>query len=164
MGINTKQLIELIIQPILKEIGLYSLSAEMLLAGTCAQESQMGTYLQQVPSGIAKGIYMMEDETHNDIWANYLKYFHSPEISNFCSQVERNHAPASKWMIQDLKYATAMTRIHYLRVKEPLPPAGDLQKLAAYYKKYYNTPLGAATEQEFIANFNKYVLPYYGVK
>ena len=61
----------------------------------------------------------------------------------------------------DLAYATAMARIHYLRVQEPLPTANDISALAAYYKKYYNTPNGAATEQQFIDNFNRYVLPYY---
>lgn len=161
MGINTKQLIELIIQPTLKELGLYSLSAEMLLAGTCAQESGMGTYIAQ-NGGPALGIYQCEPDSHDDIWLNYLKYHNTlqGDILNLTctgSALKTN-------LIFNLKYATAMCRIFYLRVKEPLPPAGDLQKLAAYYKKYYNTPLGAATEQEFIANFNKYVLPYYGVK
>ena len=34
----------------------------------------------------------------------------------------------------------------------------------AYYKKYYNTFNGAATEQQFIDNWDKYCASYYGDK
>jgi len=162
MPINTKQLIELIIQPTLKDLNLYSLAAEQLLAGTCAQESGMGTYLAQVPSGIAKGLWEMEDATHNDIWANFLKY--NPNLENDVLHFSVTSIPLPSNLIFNLAYACAMARIHYLRVKEALPAANDIPALARYYKLYYNTPNGAATEQQFIDNWNKYCASYYGSK
>jgi hypothetical protein len=50
-----------------------------------------------------------------------------------------------------------MCRIHYLRVKESIPPADDVTSLAQYWKKYYNTSSGSGNEQEFISNYRKYV-------
>ena len=47
-------------------------------------------------------------------------------------------------------YACAMCRIHYQRVREPLPDADDLEGQAAYWKAHYNTPLGAGTVEHFI--------------
>lgn len=163
MGINTKQLIELIIQPTLKGLGLYSLEAEMLLAGTCAQESGMGTYLQQIGGGPALGIWMIEPETYEDIWDNFLCGKH--ELTDSIGEVCFDYIPTSgrsNDLIFNLKYACAMCRIHYLRVSEPIPK--DLPGLARYYKQHYNTPNGAATEQQFIENWNKYCASYYGSK
>ena len=167
MPINTKQLIELIIQPTLKELGLYSLAAEQLLAGTCEQESLMGTYLAQFPKPIAKGLWQMENATHDDIHRNFL---HGKElrlsIYKACKMPEYNLGviPDAENMIWNLKYACAMARIHYLRVKEPLPHANDIPAMAAYWKKHYNTHLGKGKESEFIANWNKYCASYYGDK
>lgn len=52
-------------------------------------------------------------------------------------------------------YAAMMCRIHYRRVSEPLPAAGDLPAQAAYWKKWYNTELGAGTEAEYIEHWNQ---------
>jgi hypothetical protein len=64
-------------------------------------------------------------------------------------------------MIFNLKYATAMARIHYLRISEPLPQFNDIEGMWNYYKQYYNTPKGAATRDQFMGNYAKYVKSYY---
>lgn len=160
MPINTKQLIELVIQPTLIDLNLYSLKAEMLLAGTCAQESHMGTYIAQV-NGPALGIYQMEKATHDDIWKNYINSHET--LKKFLPGLG-----FSEDLIYDLRYATLMARIHYLRVKQPLPYSGTtptcIAAFADYWKRHYNTPKGKGTEQQFIDNFNRYVLPYYQEK
>lgn len=51
----------------------------------------------------------------------------------------------------NLIYATAMCRVHYRRVPEPLPPAGDLEAQAAYWKAHYNT--AAAADAGTVARF-----------
>lgn len=56
------------------------------------------------------------------------------------------------------KYATAMARIHYLRVAESIPKAGDIKAQANYWKKHYNTPLGKGLPSEYITKWNRYVL------
>ena len=50
-----------------------------------------------------------------------------------------------------------MTRIHYLRVPEKLPEANDVEGLARYWKKYYNTSAGKGTEKDFMLKYQMYV-------
>jgi hypothetical protein len=53
MGIDTKQLLELVVRPVLDEIGAGGVAAEQLVMGTIAQESDMGTWLHQRGAGPA---------------------------------------------------------------------------------------------------------------
>lgn len=151
MSIDAKQLKLFVIVPTLAQLGLYSDAAVNLLLGTCAQESKMGTYLKQL-NGSALGIYQMEPASHDDIWDNYLKY-----RGDLAGKILAIDSRNTNNLIVNLSYATAMARIQYLRVSEPLPEANDLNGLAHYYKVYYNTAGGAATIDEFVANYQRYV-------
>ena len=154
MGINKDQLLQYVIRPTLARLGLGSPSAENLLLGTCAQESHMGSFLHQV-KGPAKGIYQMEDPTHNDLWENYLKF--KPDL---CRNVLLIGKCDADNLVTNLVYATAMARIQYLRAPEALPSANDISGMGAYWKQYYNTPAGAGTQEEFFENYKIYVLEY----
>lgn len=160
MAIDTLQLKDYIITPTLKYLNLWSESAEMLLLGTCAQESGMGEYLHQV-QGPALGVFQMEPATHTDIWKNYLGYNvkYSTKIIYLMSDYDKSNPLDA--LISNLAYATSMARIHYLRVKAPLPNANDLDGLAHYWKQYYNTPKGRGKVSEFKDNWNRYVKPYF---
>jgi hypothetical protein len=50
-----------------------------------------------------------------------------------------------------------MCRIKYLRAPDALPSENDIQAMANYWKKYYNTPLGAGTPKEFKEKWPKYI-------
>lgn len=146
---------EYIIIPTLDYMGLNSASAVNLLLGTAAQESHLGKYLHQI-NGPALGIYQMEPDTHKDIHNNFLVY-----KSDLNKKILNLSFPAfsmKKNLIGNLYYATAMARIHYYRVPEKLPKADDIEGLANYWKRYYNTTIGKGTIKEFIKNFEKYVL------
>ena len=154
------QLRDLIITPTLLEIGKYSEAAVNLLLGTCAQESAMGRYIAQIPKPIAKGIFQMEDATHDDIYQNYLKYNErlSAEVKYLNGlKGYGDEPPSPETMIHNLKYAAGMCRIHYVRVPKALPDKDDVLGLAEYWKEYYNTPLGAGTIDEFMENYQRYV-------
>lgn len=152
-GIDADQLLELVITPTLEELNLYTDAAVHLLLGTAAQESRMGHYIAQI-RGPALGIYQMEPTTYRDLWDNFIKF--RPELSARMHAVfGPSKALSADRMVYDLKYATAMSRIHYFRIKAALPTS--LQGWAAYWKKYYNTPLGKGTEEEFIRNYNELV-------
>lgn len=148
---------EFIVAPTLRSLGMYSQAAENLLVMTSAQESQLGNYLRQV-HGPAIGIDQMEPATHDDLWVNFIAA--RPAIAY---QLRRfagyrwvgNKIPATE-MTGNLYYATAMTRVHYYRRPEALPDATDTLGLAKYYKRWYNTPKGAATIPEIMANYAKY--------
>lgn len=151
MSIDAKQLKLYVIVPTLARLGLYSDAAVNLLLGTCAQESQMGTYLKQI-NGPALGIYQVEPATHKDIFDNYLKY--KPDLLGIVLSLGTYNDNS---LITNLAYATAVARIKYLRAPDKLPDDNDVTGLANYWKKYYNTPLGAGQPQEFINNYRKYI-------
>ena len=149
---NKDQLRELI-EETLKEIGLYSKDAVNLLMGTCAQESHLGEYIKQI-KGPALGIFQMEPATFVDIEQNYFRY--KKELYEKVKSKSRVSYLYSGLMVYNLKFAICMARIHYLRVPEKLPDS--IEGYAAYWKKYYNTYLGAGTEEEFIHNYKRFVL------
>lgn len=143
-----------IVRTILHEIQLHSPEAEDIVVETCAQESQFGTYLKQLGGGPARGPYQMEQETEEDIWKNLLRY-HSG-MRDRLRTISGVIIPSPWQMAVNLAYSTAMCRYKY--VMFPVKIEGDINNLAMIYKKYYNTPLGKATEKEFIANYERYVL------
>lgn len=153
--IDNKQLRELIIKPTLDGLQMYSTEAEELLVFTCACESLGGTYLKQV-KGPALGIYQMEPATYTDIWQNYIKN-HGGVVNLLTLNFACHNMPLPERMIYDLKFATAMARLHYRRRKEPLPKATDIEGIWEYYKKYYNTELGKAEKETSIKHYQKFL-------
>jgi hypothetical protein len=137
---------------VLSKLQLFSAGAVELLIGTAYQESRL-RYLHQLGGGPARGIFQMEPATHKDIWDNFIRYQPATLKDNINNLKLVNSAMGADEMEGNLYYACAMARIHYYRVKEALPAEGDVAGMARYWKKYYNTPLGAGTEQEYINNW-----------
>jgi len=163
--IEPRQLRDVVIVPTLIALEMYSDAAVALLLGTCAQESQMGRFLRQLGAGPARGIWQMEPATHDDLWDNYLAY--QPELASKIRDLMSHgvfksgeKAALHRELATNLAYACAMARVHYRRIKAPLPAADDIAGLAAYWKRFYNTPLGAGTEEEFRRNWAAYVEAY----
>lgn len=154
-----QQLRELVVRPVLQELNMYSEAAENLLLGTAAQESVLGTFIKQYPTGPALGIYQMEPATHGDIWDNYLAYHEdlSSQVRGFASQHSFTRNPHDE-LVTNLFYSTAMCRLHYRRVSERLPAADDVQGLALYWKHHYNTFKGKGRVEEFVENYHALVL------
>jgi len=154
--LNSEQLRELIIRPALDKLQMYSDFASELLIFTCAVESIGGTYLKQI-KGPALGIYQMEPATYNDIWQNYIR--NRSSLSSIMGiNFDAFRMPPEDRMIYDLSYATAMARIHYRRVNEPLPTdPKDIDALWSYYKKYYNTEKGKSKKEKSILMYQDFV-------
>jgi len=145
--INQPQFVDNVIIPALMCMNLHSDSAVRLLLGTALTESHL-TWLRQKPAGPARGFYQMEPATHDDIWANYLEY--QPGLT---IRVEKLLAPEPSkvsQLVTNLYYATAMARLHYRRVKAPLPDANDTYGLGCYWKEYYNTHFGKGKVEHFV--------------
>jgi hypothetical protein len=155
--INAHQIRSLIIKPALIDLVMYSEDAEELLMFTCAAESNGGQYLKQI-KGPALGIYQMEPSTYNDIWQNYIK-----EKTNVAlvllSNFEAARMPSEDRLIYDLRFATAMARLHYARIPEKLPGHLDVVGIWEYYKKYYNTAAGSAQQDLAIAKYVSFTSP-----
>ena len=154
LGLDARQLLIHVIRPTLKYIGWHSLAAEQLVLGTGITESRL-RYLKQIGSGPALGIYQMEPNTFDDLIDNYLKY--RPEYQAIESLRDQRPTTHSEEIIYNLAYATAMTRAHYRRQKAALPLAGNAQAMSMYWKRYYNTHLGAGDPIEAAPHF-KYAI------
>lgn len=153
---DSRHLLHEVIEPTLIFLDMDSPAARNLLLGTIAQESHMGKYLVQLGEGPALGIAQMEPATHDDIWDNYLKY-RQPIVQKLdqllCLGFTKHDQ--LKW---NLAYAVAMARLHYRRVSAPLPDADDVTQLAHYWKDHYNTVFGKGTVDEFIHNYQRFVI------
>lgn len=152
---NLNQLKQDIILPTLSILQAYSDDAMNLLVFTCAVESNGGEYVKQI-NGPALGIYQMEPTTHTDIWSNFIRRnvrlqqiiglnFNCPTI------------PDPDRLVYDLRYATMMARLHYMRFSEMLPDTNNHDDLFDYYKKYYNTEFGKATKADSIKKYKSYI-------
>ena len=152
-----------LIQVVLMNIGLHSEAAEDLIIGTFAQESHLGKYIRQIGRGPALGVGQMEPRTHDDIWRNYLKYktiytWFKDMKEAYVVMSDGASIPDSEQLEWNLAYMICMTRVHYLRVSERLPEEGDLPGYARYWKRYYNSYLGAGTPEEFLSNWSRFGL------
>lgn len=153
--LDCSQFRSLIVEPVLSKLRVYSKNAEELLVFTCAAESLGGTLLQQV-KGPALGIYQMEPNTYTDIWVNYIRA-RNQLATLMALHFGCNKIPDVDRMVYDLHYATAMARIHYLRMPGNLPDAKDIDGIWDYYKKYYNTEKGKAKKEDSIKKYQDFI-------
>lgn len=149
-GVEIKDLRQLVIRPVTISLGLGGDGVEELLLGTAIQESGAGRSLDQNGGGPALGLWQMEPRTHDDIWTNFLG--NRPELAQRVLTWTFTALPKSVQMIGNLYYACAMARVQYFRSPRPIPSPGDLRGQAEMYKAVYNTPLGAATVEQYMAN------------
>lgn len=151
--LDVDQFRKMVVRPTLMHLGLFSPTAENLLIGTALQESRL-KYLKQLGGGPAIGLFQIEPKTHDDLWNSYLRYH--PALRE---KVKSLMVPGLDPLIQlatNLTYATAIARLLYFRKQEPLPAnPNDVESMALYWKKHYNTPLGAGTVQEFVDNYSR---------
>lgn len=160
-GIHPYQLKYNVVTPVLNYLNLGGSRAINLITGTIFSESYIGnfTHLKQQNNGPALGIIQMELATYNDIWNNYLKYksLYSILLKSLAGDwnTDNNNSPKYGTIIGNLYFAVGMCRIHYLRKPEQIPEYNNAQKLAEYYKKHYNTPLGKAVVSEKVKYFQE---------
>jgi hypothetical protein len=143
------------IRPALNHLGLYSEAAEQLLLGTAIHESLLKSR-RQIGGGPARGLFQMEPATHDDIWDNFLKY--KPDLSKKLTKLLSSEK-ADK--IAELEtndiYAAGIARIGYYRVSEAIPKLDDIEAMARYWKKYWNTELGKGTVEQYIEHWNQFM-------
>lgn len=158
---NKNQLREYVIRPALQRIGLWSVAAEQLVYGTGATESGGYVFLDQTTPGPgpAYGFWQMEEPTHYDLWTNYLAGQPSAlrDVLFQMAGAARLPIPDVTTLHGNMFYAAAMCRVHYRRVRQPLPEAGDAFGMASYWKKYYNTYKGAGTVEKALPYFEQAV-------
>ena len=125
-----------LVEKVLTQYSLHSPAAVELILGTIAVESAGGRYIRQI-KGPALGIVQMEPATYRWLVQKYRLRF--PMLLD-------RPADDLEW---DLRLCILMCRLRYFAVPTFLPKAADTAGLAAYWKKWYNTPLGAGTVEKF---------------
>ena len=151
--INKTQLKSLI-KRTLTRYSLYSGSALELVYGTIAVESNRGSYLRQVVKNFdidrhALGIAQMEKATFE-----WLKEKFKPLV-----KIERIATEYYPIEFEELEYNLELSilfcRLRYLADSKPLPEPSDIEGLANYWKRVYNTVKGAGKVEDFIKKYNK---------
>jgi hypothetical protein len=120
-----------------------------LLVATAAQETQFGLHLHQTGAGPALGVFQVEPATLDDLWRNFIT-----GNARFKPALDACMVPGidpKDQIMWNLKFSAVVARLNYYRVKEPLPTSVSFDTLWHYYKKYWNSDLGAATESSFRA-------------
>jgi hypothetical protein len=169
-GIALDDLVRDIIRPTLADLdrslrhGLAGTVPEMLLIGTAAHESRLGRDLRQnAPGGrpgVARGLYQIEPATALDFNASWLAF--RPEWKT-CLDWFGGLAPSFEAQLAgNLVWQTALARLLYYRVPEALPAEGDIEGLARYWKRHWNTPAGAGTVERWLADWHDLVAPQLG--
>lgn len=143
---HKQQFRTLVIEPVLKEMGMYSEEAVRLLLMIMAHESRQGYYIKQTV-GPALGVYQMEPATHDDI-IKFLRAKGKVKLVTMWSAPQFEWSTATE-MAGNMYYATAMARAFFLRFPEALPNGSDAE-LAAYAKARWNTKAGKATADDYL--------------
>ena len=126
----------------------YSKNARELLVLTAAAETALGNYLWQnggtMQDGPARGIFQMEVNTE-DLLRDFI-------AKNLALQdlIEKTMTAQRDNMVHSLAYQTAMARIYYWTKPGALPDYRDVEGMAKYWKKYWNTYLGKGTVEKAV--------------
>lgn len=118
-----------------------------LLLMIAAHESGGFHFCKQV-GGPALGLFQMEPATYRAT----IEYL---ERTGRFSALSRRLSPER--MVIDVEFAAAFARAYLSSFPESLPDADDLEALARYAKKYWNTEAGKATAEKYLNDFKKYV-------
>ncbi len=139
MGIFAEELGLYVIRPTLNILGAYSPTAQQLLIGTAAVESDLGSHLHpQERDGL--GIYNISAETHRQVWDNYL--VHYPDLASsvrgLASQRTFLQNPHDE-LVTNLAYATAIAWFAYLHAGANISDIqpDDTESLAQVWWRYY---------------------------
>ena len=145
----------------------WSKSAENLLLGTAAVESDFGTYLIQKGHedniGTAKSPFQIEDATFLDS----LQYIKTEKRDhwNLLNQAIRSeymiygNNPQPKELMYNLGLGICLCRVKYLRVPHSLPLHDKINALGSYWKFHYNASGKNVPEEidRFGVKYRKYV-------
>lgn len=131
----------------------YSEQAYQLVTGTGIHESINFTKREQMGGGPALGLFQMEPET----FKYHLRYL-TKKRTDILRKISLISGVVD-FTPENLKtndiFATCMCRVHYFRIPAPIPDT--LEGQASYWKKYYNTYLGAGKVAQYIEHYINYM-------
>lgn len=136
MGIAASELCRYVIRPTLMYLGRHSSTAESLLLGIAASQSDLGSALHDRRG---HGLYCIDESRHAALWDRYLAT--DPELASLVRGLASQHAFFSNPNLElavNLRYATA---IAWLLVEEHhphLPAIDDLLGMARIWRQIFH--------------------------
>jgi hypothetical protein len=130
------------------ELPLGTNLSKLLLLETFSAESGL-KHLRQT-NGPALGLGQVEPATYEDV-CNYTRRKGMAFLGKTLYCVYGDHYrdfPPPDYLCTDLRLQIVISRLIYWRVPQAIPET--LDKRAAYWKTYYNTPLGRGTVQHYL--------------
>ena len=132
---------------------LWSPVAETALIMAAAHESKMGKYRRQIGNGPARGIFQIEPATLVDNYENFID--RRPDLARQIREITGIDGPNLDALTWNDLYGAIHARLKLYRSPGEIPT--DTSLIAEYLKRYYNSPDGAATA-------NDYLLAYYSAR
>jgi len=129
---------------------LWSPTVETILIMIAAHESKMGRYLRQIGGGPARGVFQIEPATMEDIYHSFINP--RPKLARQIAEITGCDGPDLNHLAYNPMYGAILARLKLYQSPGEIPT--DTPLMAEYAKRYYNSPDGAATA-------NDYLLAYY---
>ena len=111
-------------------------------------ESAGGKHLVQLGGGPGRGYFQFERPTVEDI----LNHLRDTKAADFIRKKIKNRdllpLVGENLITYDLEFQVVLARVHLMRFRETIP--SDMLGQAKYWKKYWNTYLGAGTLEHFM--------------
>ena len=137
---------------------LWTEDAEGLLLMIAAHESHLGLMLRQGDMGPARGVWQVEPRTMYD---NYLHFIDArPKLRDQITDISGCSNPSDLQLQFNQIFNCIMARLKLYRSPGKLPQKDNALAMAEYAKLYYNSPLGAATAQKYLEDYERYVLQW----
>ena len=142
-----------VVRDSLKAAGWWSQEIENLILATGVVESNLNM-LVQVGGGPARGVFQIEKISFNDV-ISYIKR-DSQKVKAICQACGFSALPEDvNTVIWNLRFAVLITRMFYYRIPDALPTSENALEAYRYYKNFYNSYHGAATEEKCLPAFKK---------
>ena len=135
-----------IAEEVLYKLDAYSDDALALVMRTGMAESGYRV-LRQMDNGPAIGFWQVELETAQDTLDNFV-YYRRDYKDMLVGLGLGNNLEFS--LLSNIALQVAFCRLKYLRDPKPIPCWTDIEGQAKYWKRVYNTELGAGTIKHFL--------------
>jgi hypothetical protein len=138
------------------EPNIYTPSAVILLAATVAQESFGGRMVHQ-QGGPAVSIFQFEQMRYDEV-DNWLTGHDNLKFEMQVRDLRMINGPNGILQLHGNAYlATAYARLAYWVRPGALPAWDDKEGMWQYYKRNWNSEIGAARRDQFMENWNLYM-------
>lgn len=133
-----------IIKKVCEDLGMYSKDVEDLIIATGNAESGFRALEQN--KGPAVGFFQIEPDTIDDVLDNYARY--RPTVMQVLLEYGMIQGEEHFSVMSNIALQVAFCRLCYRRVPDPIP--NNLNDMAKYWKKFYNTEKGKGTVKHFL--------------